>query len=134
MRLLLDTHALLWWQAGGQRLSARAARDIAKADAVLVSPISLWEIATLVLRGRILLDRDVHVWTRDLFDQERVEVAPITPAVAVTAALLGPRNFQGDPADRFLYATALESRVPLLTKDEAMHLFARRDRDVSTVW
>ena len=41
--ILLDTHALLWWQAGGQRLSVRARREIARSERVLVSPITFWE-------------------------------------------------------------------------------------------
>src|SRR5438874_4700975 len=57
MNVLLDTHVLLWWKAGGERLSARARRDIARADAVLLSPLSFWEIGMLTVRGRIRLDR-----------------------------------------------------------------------------
>ena len=69
MIVLLDTHAILWWQAGSGRLSARAAREIARADTVLVSPISCWEIGILLGKGRIALDRDVQQWVRDLLAQ-----------------------------------------------------------------
>ena len=55
--ILLDTHAVLWWQAGSERLSATARRTIAAAGTILVSPVSFWEIALLVAKGRIGLDR-----------------------------------------------------------------------------
>jgi PIN domain nuclease of toxin-antitoxin system len=132
--ILLDTHALLWWQAGGGLLSATAARAIARADAVLVSPISCWEVATLLSRKRIALDRDVYTWARDLFASERIELAPLTPQVAIAAALLGSGGFHGDPADRFLYATALEHAVPLVTKDESIRSFAKSAGDLRTIW
>ncbi len=134
MRVLLDTHAIVWWQADGQRLSARATREIARAEGILVSPISCWEIATLVARDRIALDRDVYSWTRDLLDQDRVQLAALTPQAAVGAALLGQQGFHGDPADRFLYATARDLVVPLVTKDATIRDYARDARDIRTIW
>jgi PIN domain nuclease of toxin-antitoxin system len=132
--ILLDTHALLWWQAGGERLSPAASRAIARADSVLISPISCWEVAALLARGRIALDRDVHVWVRDLLGSDGVELAPLSPQVAVAAALLGAAGFHGDPADRFLYATALEQSVPLVTKDETIRSYAEKAGDLRTIW
>lgn len=132
--ILLDTHALLWWQAGGQRLSRRAAREIARADPVLVSAVSCWELAMLLRKGRITLDRDVYDWIRDLYADEHVKLAPLTPAAAVGAALLSAGGFEGDPADQLLYATARELAVPLVTKDRTIREFARQQGDVRTVW
>lgn len=124
---------ILWWQAGGERLSRRAAREIARADSVLVSPISLWEIATLLKKGRIVLDRDVYVWSQDLLSDERIEVTPLTPPAAVMAALL-PDDFPGDPADRFLYATASDLIAPLITKDGGIRSYAADRKDVKVIW
>jgi PIN domain nuclease of toxin-antitoxin system len=132
--ILLDTHVLLWWQAGGERLSTAAARAIALADAVLVSPISCWEVATLLSSGRIGLDREVFTWARDLFASDEVQLAPLTPQVAVAAAQLGAVGFHGDPADRFLYATALEHSVPLVTKDDSIRSYAGKAGDLRTIW
>ncbi len=67
MTILLDTHVLLWWQAGGERLSASADRAIREADQVLVSPLSCWEATTLHRQGRIALDRDPLAWVQALF-------------------------------------------------------------------
>lgn len=132
--ILLDTHAVLWWQAGGERLSSRAAREIARADVVLISPISCWEIAALAMKGRVGLDREPHTWIRDLLADEHVDVATLSPQVAVSAALLGEHGFRGDPADRFLYATAREQLVPFVSKDDKVRSFARERRDLRVVW
>jgi len=132
--ILLDTHAVIWWQAGGQRLSARATREIAKADALLVSPISCWEIAMLAEKARVAFDRPVYTWVRDLFEQERIEIAPLSPQAAVGAAMLPRSGFRGDPADAFLYASARELVVPLVTKDTNIRAYARTAKDVRTIW
>lgn len=132
--ILLDTHVVLWWQAGGARLSAAAAREIAKAEVLLVSPITCWEIATLAAKKRIALDRDVHTWVRDLLADERIEVAPLTPQAATSAGLLDDVGFPGDPTDRFLYATAREQLTPLVTEDGRIRTFARSTGDLRTIW
>lgn len=132
--ILLDTHVLLWWQAGGTRLSARATRAIAGSDAILISPVSCWEVAMLVAKERVRLDRDVYLWIRDLHADERIEHAPLSVEAAVGAALLTAEGFAGDPADAFLYATARELVVPLVTKDKALRAFARQRGDVRTIW
>lgn len=132
--MLLDTHTILWWQAGGSRLSDRAAGAIARAATMLVSPISCWEIGLLVSKGRVALDRDVRTWVRDLLRQDGVEPAPLTPEIAVAAAMLRTEGFGGDPADQFLYATAVAGNVALVTKDDRFHDFARDRTDGRVIW
>lgn len=134
--VLLDTHALLWWQAEPEvkRLSARARRAIADASVVLVSPISCWETTMLLLKGRIALDRDVYQWVRDLLAQDHLAEAPLTPQTAIAGGLLAEEGFHGDPADCLLYATARALRVPFVSKDRVMRDYARENRDVTVVW
>ena len=132
--ILLDTHVLLWWLAGGSRLSKPAAESIAGSETVLISPVSFWEIATLVLKGYVTLDRDIHAWTLDVLADDRVETAALTPPAAVAAASLGDEGFHGDPADRFLCATARELSVPFVTKDTRIREFARKTKDLRVVW
>lgn len=131
MTVLLDTHALLWWQAGGSRLSRTARRAIDEADAVLVSPLTCWEVATLERLGKIRLDREPTRWVYDLYETDRIAVAALSPAAAAWAGALGDA-FTGDPIDRLLYATARDLRVPLVSKDERFHEFA--SGDVRVVW
>jgi PIN domain nuclease of toxin-antitoxin system len=82
--LLLDTHVLLWWQAGSDRLSETARDAIDEARRVLLSPISCWEVAMLVAKRRVALDRPVERWVGDLVDGT-VEVAELSAPVAATA-------------------------------------------------
>lgn len=132
--ILLDTHVIVWWQAGGDRLSAAARRAIAGATVLLVSPVSCWEIGLLAARGRIALDRDPAVWVQDFLASERVALAELTPTAAVAASRLQADGFPGDPADAYLYATARERDVPLLTKDERIRSHARAARDLRVIW
>lgn len=132
--ILLDTHVLLWWQAGGDRLSKRATREIEKAGRILVSPISFWEVAVLVDKGRAALDRDIFVWISDFLSTEDVGVASLSPSAAVGAGLLPEQGFGGDPADCMLYATAREHLVPLITKDMEIRRYAARKKDLRVIW
>jgi PIN domain nuclease of toxin-antitoxin system len=130
--VLLDTHVLLWWQAGSRRLSQRARLRISTVKNILVSPISCWEVAILVAKDRVRLDRPTAVWVRDLLAQDRVLAAQLTPAIAVAAAELA--DFHGDPADRLLYATARSLQAELLSKDRMLREYAARQADVTVVW
>jgi len=131
--VLLDTHVLLWWQAGGRRLSRVAARTIDRANPVLVSPLTCWELATLQRLGRIVLDRDASTWVHDLLADDQVAPASLTPEAAAWAGSLDG-GFAGDPIDRLLYATARDHRVPLVSKDEAIRAFARAAGDLEVIW
>ncbi len=133
MTVLLDTHALLWWQAGGERLSRRATRVIDDATTVFVSPLTCWEVATLHRLGRIALDRAPVSWVQDLLRQDRISEAPLTPEAATWAGGLG-EVFAGDPVDRLLYATARDLRIPLVSKDDRLHDFAALTGDVHVIW
>jgi PIN domain nuclease of toxin-antitoxin system len=128
--IVLDTHAWLWWLAEPARLSRAARRAIDEAETIGVSAISAWELAMLVRRRRISLDRDVSTWVRQALAPTRVRQHALTADVAVAAGLLDGGSFPGDPADRFIYATAQALRAPLVTRDEAIRSYDAR----ATVW
>lgn len=132
--VLLDTHALVWWASAPDRLSAVAQHAVAEAESVAVSAASAWELALLVDAGRLALDRPVRTWLQDLSAREQVRPLPIDAAIAAASVALAGRGFHRDPADRFLYATAEHERVPLITKDAAIHAFAARDGAVRILW
>ena len=132
--VLLDTHALIWWVAEPRRLSASAENAIEGASAVLVSAASAWELALLVDAGRVAIDRPVEVWLSDVGRRRSVRAVPIDAEVATAAVALGRRGFHRDPADRFLYATAVREGVPLVSRDAAISSFAKRDRRVRVLW
>ena len=85
----------------------------------------------LVDKGRVRLDRPTAAWVRDLLAGD-VDLAELTPAIAVSAAVLV--DFHGDPADRFLYATARALGSALVTQDQAMRAYTEADGAVSVVW
>jgi PIN domain nuclease of toxin-antitoxin system len=128
--IVLDTHVWLWWLAEPSRLSRAARQAIDEAETIGVSAVSAWEVATLVRRGRISLDRDAGAWVRQALAHARVIPQPLIPEVAVAAGLLDGDGFPGDPADRFIYATARAQRAPLVTRDERIRGFDARN----TVW
>ena len=133
MSVLLDTHVVVWWKAGGERLSARARREIARADVLLISPLSFWEIGMLASRRRLALDRNLLEWIADLLEEPNIEIAPLSARAAASAAELLP-DFPGDPADRMIYATARELLVPMLSKDDGIRAYAADERDVRVIW
>ncbi len=99
-----------------KRLGRAARRVIARADRIGIPAVSMWELALLVEKGRLSLDRDLLEWMRDALGQERVELLPLTPAVVATAHQLRGA-LDGDPGDRLIVATALVEGVKLVTKD-----------------
>jgi PIN domain nuclease of toxin-antitoxin system len=128
--IVVDTHVWLWWVAEPSKLSGAARRAIDEAETIGVSAISAWEVAMLVQKRRISLDRDVAAWVRQALAHARVSPQPATAEVAVAAGLLDGDGFPGDPADRFIYATARAHRAPLVTRDERIRGFDARN----TVW
>lgn len=119
--LLLDTHVVHWWSAEPRRVSAPAREALEQADELAVAAISWYELAWLARHGRITVNVPIGTWLQGLAVQLRT--IGVTPAVADTAVAL-PSSFPGDPADRLIYATAVEHGLKLVSKDRAV-----RDHD-----
>lgn len=120
MSALLDTHVLIWWLEGRGRLSPaqQKALDAANPDSpLLVSDISLWEVATLHRLGRIRLTISLRDWLEKAAAPPLVRRCGISPAIAAEQACL-PSSFHRDPADRILVATARVLGATLLTRDQ----------------
>lgn len=115
--ILLDTHAWIWWASQTPKLSAAAQQAMAKETELGVAVISCWEVAMLVDKGRLKLDRDVGLWVEQAVALPKVVLLALTPEIAVASVRLPP-GFHGDPADRMIVATARQRGVPLVTKDE----------------
>ena len=112
--VLLDTHVIQWWSAEPDRLSQDATSALEEADELAVASISWFELAWLAQHDRIRVGIPIRTWVSDL--SERVRTGGTTTPIAATAVAL-PTSFPGDPADRIIYATAVEHDWMLVTKD-----------------
>ena len=120
--LLLDTHTLVWLMEGNSRLGKRARQRIqaaARTDELLVSAISAWEIAMLVQKNRLVLDRDVAQWLHAAMAMPGISLAPLSLEVAVESTRL-PGSLHPDPADRIIAATARHHVATLVTDDQRL--------------
>ncbi len=127
--LLLDTHAWIWLASEPAKLGRAVRKRLASSTPRAVAAISCWEIATLVDRKRIELDRGSAQWMDDTMQELRLELLPLTPAIAARAFQLGDA-FHGDPADRLIVATALVHGATLATKDRLIG----KSGTVPTLW
>ncbi len=127
MRLLLDTHALLWWLAGDKRLSPAARRAIGNENnAVLVSAASCWEIATKHRLGK--LDAGALVGqVGAVLASQSFESLDITIDHAERAGLMPGEH--RDPFDRMLAAQAQAEGVAIVSNDETFDRYG-----VARVW
>ncbi len=128
--IVLDTHVLLWAVMDSKKLSRAADAAIRRSrqvDGIAISAISLWELASLVARGRIQSYGTVESSVNQLI--EGVTIKPITPEIATLAALF-PDDYPHDPADRLIGATARAEGLALVTREEAI----RRSPLVKTIW
>lgn len=125
--ILLDTQVLLWFVSGDKRLRAatwKLVADAAEAGEAAISPISFWEAAMLVSKGRIHLGLPADVWAYEICSSDAgPKVVPLTPVVAASAGQLAG-GIHGDPADRIIIATARAHGFALLTTDEKILAYA----------
>ena len=136
---VLDTYPWLHFVEGTGNIPRKALRVMDGARGLLVPALCMWEVAMLLNRDRIAF-RDPRLscerWLRAALATP-CELAPLTPAIAATAADLEREGFHGDPADRIVYATARELDAPLITGDAKIHEFEsnlpRRTRRLA-VW
>ena len=111
MRLLLDTHAFLWWRANDRRLPRRAREAIANADVVFVSAATAWEAAIKAALGRLRYPDTIEKGV----EASGFEKLPISLEHAERAVRL-PQHHH-DPFDRMLVAQAQAEALTLVTDD-----------------
>jgi len=116
LRLLLDTHIILWSAAEPHNLTQNIIKALEKeSNELWFSPISVWEIVLLAEKGRISLGPDIEKAVRDIFQKIPFKEAPINQEVAIQSRIVQlPHQ---DPADRFLAATAIVYDLTLVTAD-----------------
>ena len=116
MRVLIDTHALLWFLNNSPRLSRRARSLIIEPrNEVLVSVGSLWKVVIKASLGRLELEEPFEELIPAQLDAERIEVLPIE--LRHLAALGGLPFHHRDPFDRLIIAQAVAEGIPVVSRD-----------------
>jgi PIN domain nuclease of toxin-antitoxin system len=119
MRILLDTHILVWLLEDSERIGECVHARIQQAadeDCLVVSAITPWEIAMLVAKGRLKLGQDVAEWLTAALSLPGIRLEPLSPAISVASTRL-PWEAHADPADRILLATTRHLDATLITAD-----------------
>lgn len=128
MRLLLDTHALLWWWTNDKQLSSAARAAIAdERHAVLVSAASVWEISTKYRLGKLAMAAVALAQFQSLIEADGFEHLPITWPHSLRAGAY-PQEHR-DPFDRMLAAQSELEQARLVTCDSAFDAF-----NTSVLW
>jgi len=128
LRLLLDSHAFLWFILGDQRLSDRARLAIAAADTdVLISPATLWEMAIKVRLGKYTLPGPFGPFMDTQLSSNRIRLLPIE--VRHTAILASMPFHHRDPFDRLIVAQALAESIGVVSVDAMLDAYG-----VSRLW
>lgn len=124
MKLLLDTHALVWWAAGDRKLSRRALAALINPDNErYLSIVTAWEFHWIQLRGRIDLATPLDL----ILETAPVVCLDLPFDLHRYSATLPP--IHGDPIDRMLIAQALREDMVLVSCDGPIH-----DYPVKTLW
>ncbi len=128
--IVLDTHALLWWTLAPEKLSSSAAEvcERMERDGGFASSISMWELGVKIRNGKLDLGFPFEEFVGRVEEGGVVELLPVDTSIWVRTATLDWEH--RDPADRVIVATALQLRLPILTKDETMHGYGA----VQCVW
>lgn len=128
VRLLLDTHALLWWMTDDAQLSIRARELIAdERNVILISAASAWEIATKHRLGKLAIAKALIPRFNELIVADGFEHLPVTHLHALRAGSLTTQH--RDPFDRILAAQSALEAAPLVTCDPVFSAFGTQ-----TVW
>ena len=120
--ILLDTHVLIWSLQDAAALGSEARTLLDEqilAEGLMISAITVWEIALLARKSRIVLGMDVLKWIEDALALPGLVLGSLEPPIAVGSVML-PGDFHNDPADRILIATARHHSLPLMTADQAI--------------
>jgi PIN domain nuclease of toxin-antitoxin system len=125
VRLLIDTHALLWWLSDDPSLSAAARKAMGEtSNVLLVSAASAWEIATKVRLGRLPGAAELAADFQGFMLREGFTTLDITADHGIRAGLLpGPHK---DPFDRMLISQAQAENVPIVTNERSFEAYGVR--------
>ena len=125
--IVLDTSALIFWTLDPQRLSPKAKQALEQADHILISSISLWEIALKVKRQKLDIPLPMNEYVDRLRQLGSLEILAVDIQTWLDNVDL-PWDHR-DPADRTIVALAVRNNCPLITSDEMIANFFAK-----TIW
>jgi len=129
--VIADTHIIVWDRLAPDRLTPKARKAISQADRdhkIMICEISLWEIAMLIKKGRMVTDVPFIELMRDILDSRNYVLQGISPEIASLATEMTIDT--KDPADKLIAATSIILGLPLISADRFMH----KSTEVRTIW
>ncbi|MDP2633120.1 MAG: type II toxin-antitoxin system VapC family toxin [Candidatus Curtissbacteria bacterium] len=131
--MLLDTHVLVWWISDPEKLPKKIQREIDNCVKhniqILVSSISIWEIAILFKKGKLGSDMDINAWIEKVESLPFFQFVAVDNTIAAKSVMLVEFSHK-DPADRIIVATAREYGAVLVTSDRKLLEY----KNVQTLW
>jgi len=130
--IVLDTHVIIWDALSPSNLSSEAKNLIQQAnrnDGIVFCEISLWEIAMLIQKKRIIIETDYLTFIKYVYASNKYFYQHLTPEIADLATSFPPEINQ-DPADRIIAATSVELDAILVTADQNL----RKSKLLNTIW
>ena len=130
--IAVDTHIVIWDALDPEKLSPAAKRALTRADradGILVSEITLWEIALLMKKKRLSVNADYQTFIELILQSRNYHLQNLTPAIADASAHIDLGKNK-DPADHIIAAMAVTQGVTLVTADKLI----RKSDAIKTVW
>jgi PIN domain nuclease of toxin-antitoxin system len=132
MKLLLDTHTLLWSIGKTNELSGKVIQEIKNADnEIFVSAVSLWEIALKSSIGRLFVSFNINK-IPDYCRRMRFTLIPLEPLDALSSMNLPQKDSHKDPFDRMLIFQCIKNEYVFVSKDTQMELY--KDEGLIYLW
>lgn len=128
MKILLDTHAWLWWMIEPQRLSQTASNLLGDmGNQVFVSAVSAWEVSIKWSLGRLDLPEHPKTFVPSRLQRDNFTLLPIDLSHVLQVA--DSPDHHKDPFDRLLIAQSIIEVAPLLSRDELVSQY-----DIKVLW
>ena len=130
--IVVDTHIIIWNALKPEMLSEKAEKAISAAnnsDGIIFCEISLWEIAMLMNKGRLIIDIEYIQFIKLILESNKYVLRGISPEIAwLSTGLFSDNN--KDPADRIIAATSIIENANLITADKELG----QSKEVATIW
>ena len=128
--IVLDTCAIIWDALDASKLTAKAEKAIEQnAGELIICDISIWEIAMLIKRKRLVIDLDTSAFINLLLQSRNFRIQEITPEIAELSVNFSS-EVNNDPADRLIAATSILRSAPIVTADRNL----RKATVIETIW